>query len=154
MQSSRRGVHPANRRNFLDRHISVFPRQRMPLRIPDQDLRQWPHLHGLAIEARRLYPGIFLVRIPTSERRLGLALPRMQRFLALIVGMHHVFTYRFPEDLIRRRPESLHSTQIAVPNVSPGQVILRTSAVERQVWHREVISHSAADLEPLRIHRR
>src|SRR5579872_3672333 len=75
MQRGRRGTRTADGGNFVDRHVGVLARERMPLSISDENLRQRPDLHGLAVETRSFHPGIFLVAIPSGESRLGLSLP-------------------------------------------------------------------------------
>src|SRR6516164_11080420 len=86
MQRRWRRTNSTDRRNLLDGQVRVLARERMSLRVTDQNLCQWPHLHRLVIETRSFHPGILLLSVPTGERGLGFSLPGMKRLGALIVG--------------------------------------------------------------------
>src|SRR5579864_8372166 len=117
------GARAADGGNFLDREVSVFARQRVPLCVADQNLCQRPDLCRFAVVTRGCDPGVFLLAIPTGECRLSFSGPWMQRLLALVVGMHHIFGDRLAKAVIGRSLEFLHAAEVAGVNVSTGQIV-------------------------------
>ena len=75
-------------------------------------------------------------------------------FVALIVGVGHVFGDGLAEDRIGSGLEVPHAGEIAIRDVPAGKIELMALAVERKIGNREIILHAAADLEPVRIDRR
>jgi hypothetical protein len=56
LQGCRCGANSTDGRNLFDRQIGVLAGQRMSLSIADEHLRQGPHLHRFAVEARSFHP--------------------------------------------------------------------------------------------------
>ncbi len=106
---------------FSMRQVGVLAGQRMPLRVADQNLRQRPHLHRFAVEARRFHPGIFLVRLPSGELRA--------RFLP-------------PMDAAAFRPDNKRASHLRLRHCGRwGRTLSGTFARRRD--HRRECSHPA-----------
>src|SRR5271166_500532 len=116
----------------------------MALCVADEHLRQRADLHRLTFVSWRLNPGILPVSVPFRELRLSLALPRVQRLFAVIVGVGYIFCYRLAENRIRRSLERLHATDVTMHDDAAGQIVCATAAVERQIGDGKIIRYSAA----------
>src|SRR5579871_429317 len=136
MQRRRSSSRSADCRDLLDRHVGVLARERMSLRITNQDLRQRANLRRLAVIPRGFHPRIFPLCLPAAEFGFSLSLPWVQRLFALIVGVHHILSDSLPEARIFRRLESLYAGKIALMNVAAGQIVSRATAIERQIRNR------------------
>ena len=82
----------------VERQVCPLAGERVSLRVADEDLRQRSHLCWLALEARSLDPGVLAFRLPVGEVGNGLALPRLQGCVALVVGVRNIFHNAFAED--------------------------------------------------------
>ena len=118
----------------------------MTLREADQHLRQWTNLHGRAVESWRLDPRIFLVAIPAREVGVGHSFIRMERFVAVIVGVRNILADAIAKIFIGCGLEGMHAADISVHDVAAGKIIGCARAVERQVGDRKVIVNALADL--------
>ena len=123
-------------------------------READQHLRQRADLHRLALEARRLDPGVLLRRPRTSvyfgsvssSNGCFVHSPSYQAWAIDSVTLSR--KYGLVEGL-----DLLDGREVAADDRAAGQVELRALRVERQVGHGEVVRHAGAVAEPVRIHR-
>src|ERR1022692_2129063 len=125
----------------------------MTLGEAHEHLSEWADLHRLSVEARSLDPGIFLIAVPACELRLGLALPWMERFSALIISARDVFADRVAKHLVRCSLEGTRAGNVPVHDVAAGKIVGTPGAVQGKIGNREVVLHAAANLEPVGIHR-
>ena len=73
------------------------------------------HLHRTALEARGLDPGVLAFGLPIGEVGIGLALPRMQGILTLVIGVLGLFRDAVDEDLVAEAVEAVHGRRCCHP---------------------------------------
>ncbi len=125
---------------FVDGCSGVLFCEWVTLGIADKNLGQRADLRGLAVEARGLDPGVFLVAVPAGEVGIGFALPRMERLIAAIVGVGDIFgdtCGNSGSEAVwkRRTPARLPSLNIAARKIEAESL-----GVEREIRDGEIIS--------------
>src|SRR6266540_3807454 len=159
VEDRRTELHARDLAGGAEHPVAPLLEARVPLHVPDEQLRERPDLHGLPLEPRRLHPAIALggrrLGLPlAAELRDGLPLPRAALLVALVVRAGDRLGHVLAEVVVvpaRDRPDL---SEVAVPDHAAGQVELRHLRVRRHVRDGEVVRHAGAVLEPVGIARR
>ena len=142
-----RELHAGDRRRPVSSASSAHLRiSAWPLRVADEHLRQRADLHRLALEARRLHPGILAVRprsrctsasVSSSQGCSGSSRRCTRRGRCTRSRSSRKYGSSNARDRLARSPRS---PSMIVP---PGRSNWRALAVERQVGHGQVVGHAA-----------
>ncbi len=121
-----------------------------------QHIGERADLRALALEGRRLDPGILAVVLPVGIARRRLALERMQRLAVAgiaVPGVLDALLHAVAEIGIAETLDRLEGGEVRRLDIAAGHGEFRALGVHRQIGHREIIGDARAIFGPVGIHR-